>query len=76
MDLADGVAMHFETTGGMNAITVPYNESIEGTVNAKLYKFMGSYFATLKRDPVQHAILGESAEDQTLIFSEMLDAGI
>ena len=76
VDLADGVAMHFETTGGMNAITVPYNESIEGTVNAKLYKFMGSYFATLKRDPVQHAILGESAEDQTLIFSEMLDAGI
>jgi len=75
VDLTTGVAMHFETTSGMKAITVPYNDSIKGNLVVKLYKFMGSYFSTLKRDPVEKAILGQSTSDQTMIFTKVLDPG-
>ncbi len=75
VDLSDGAVMHFETTGGTKAITIPYNSSMKGKLTVELYKFTGSYFSTLKRDPVEKAILGESTNDQTLIFTKVLDPG-
>lgn len=75
VDLAEGAAMHFETTGGMKAITIPCNGTIEGNLTAKLYKFTGSYYNTLKRAPVEEAFLGSDGTDLAMIFSDALAPG-
>lgn len=75
VDLADGAAMHFVTAGGIKGITVPHSDSMEGTLTAELYKYVGSYFSSLKRSPAEKAKLGDGAGNQTLIFSDVLEPG-
>lgn len=72
IDIAQGVAWHFKTEQSMTSLTLPASE---GAICCKLYKFIGSYFATVRRDPCQSSLLGEGKSDRTFVFSEPLDAG-
>lgn len=75
VDISKGAVMHFETTSGMKSLSIPLNSSIEGNVTVKLYKFIGSYFSTLKRAPIEKVVLGTGVNEQTMIFSEVLAPG-
>ena len=75
LDLSEGIAFHFRTEESMKAVLLPTLDTVKGLVSVKLYKFMGSYFATTKRTPVEQTILSESEFDKVFVFSDTLDSG-